>query len=260
MRTVSVVFVHAHPDDEAIFTGGTMARLARAGVPVTLVVATGGELGAIHPRYHGAIDDAGLAGVRRVECEAAAGLLGATRVDFLGYHDSGMAGDDANDATGAFAAAPLAEAAGRLAEVLADVGAVAVTGYDADGVYRHPDHIQVTNVVRAAAEQAGVPTVYGATVDREYLHFVETHIVAEAGMVDDLGLVRSRIGVPTVEVAVAVDVRELVELKRAAIAAHASQIPESASVLQLPDHHFAEVYGWEWYVRWGPPGPLEELP
>ncbi len=47
--------------------------------------------------------------------------------------------------------------------------------------------------------------------------------------------------------------------KRAAISAHASQVPESASVLQLPDHHFADVYGWEWYVRWGPPGPLDEL-
>jgi LmbE family N-acetylglucosaminyl deacetylase len=259
MSGVTVVFVHAHPDDEAIFTGGTMALLARAGVPVVLVVATGGELGTIHPRYHGAIDDVGLASVRRVECEAAAGILGVRRVEFLGYHDSGMAGDASNEAPTAFAAAPLEEAAVQLAQVLSDVGAVAVTGYDADGVYRHPDHIQVTNVVRAAAERAGVPTVYGATVDREYLHFVESHIVAEAGLVDDLGLVRSRIGVATVEVAVAVDVSGTIDQKRAAIAAHASQIPESASVLQLPDHHFLEVYGWEWFVRWGPRGPLEEL-
>jgi LmbE family N-acetylglucosaminyl deacetylase len=71
--------------------------------------------------------------------------------------------------------------------------------------------------------------------------------------------VRSHIGVSTVEVAVAIDVRAAIEQKRAAIAAHASQIPESASVLQLPDHHFAEVYGWEWFVRWGERGPLEEL-
>ena len=69
---MTVVFVHAHPDDEAIFTGGTMARLSAAGVPVVLVVATGGELGTLHPAYHGAIDDVGLAGVRRRECEAAA--------------------------------------------------------------------------------------------------------------------------------------------------------------------------------------------
>jgi LmbE family N-acetylglucosaminyl deacetylase len=255
----AVVFVHAHPDDEAIFTGGTMARLRRAGYPVVLVVATGGELGAIHPSYHGAIDDVGLAAVRRTECEAAATILGATDVEFLGYHDSGMAGDPGNAAPGAFSAVPPAEAADRLAATLDRVGAVAVVGYDENGIYRHPDHIQVTNVVQEAAARAGVPTVYGATVDREYLHFVESHIVAEAGMVDDLGLVRSRIGVATVEVAVAVDVRDTLAQKRAAIAAHASQIPESASVLQLPGHHFAEVYGWEWFVRWGAPGPLEEL-
>jgi LmbE family N-acetylglucosaminyl deacetylase len=255
----AVVFVHAHPDDEAIFTGGTMARLARAGTPVVLVVATGGELGAIHPRYHGAIDDAGLAGVRRIECEAAATILGVGTVEFLGYHDSGMAGDPGNEAAGAFCAAPLEAAASQLAEILIDVGAAAVVGYDDDGIYRHPDHIQVTRVARAAAELAQIPTVYGATVDREYLHFVESHIISEAGLVDDLGLVRSRIGVATVEVAVAIDVRAAIDQKRAAIAAHASQIPESASVLQLPDHHFAEVYGWEWFVRWGERGPLEDL-
>jgi LmbE family N-acetylglucosaminyl deacetylase len=255
----SVVFVHAHPDDEAIFTGGTMARLAQAGTPVVLVVATGGELGAIHPHYHGALDDVGLAGVRRIECEAAATILGVDSVEFLGYHDSGMAGDPGNAAAGAFCMASLDVAAGQLAEILGKVGAAAVVGYDADGIYRHPDHIQVTKVAQAAAEQAGVPTVYGATVDREYLHFVESHIIAEAGLVDDLGLVRSHIGVSTVEVAVAIDVRDAIEQKRAAIAAHASQIPESASVLQLPDHHFAEVYGWEWFVRWGERGPLEDL-
>jgi LmbE family N-acetylglucosaminyl deacetylase len=257
--TSAVVFVHAHPDDEAIFTGGTMALLARAGTPVVLVVATGGELGSIHPRYHGAIDDVGLAGVRRIECEAAATILRTQAVEFLGYHDSGMAGDAANLAPRAFWAAPLDEAADRLAAILTKVGAVAVVGYDEDGIYGHPDHVQVTRVVRAAAAAAGVPTVYGATVDREYLHFVESHVVAEAGMVDDLGLVRSRIGVATVEVAVAIDVRAALGEKRAAIAAHASQIPESASVLQLPDDHFAEVYGWEWFVRWGEPGPLEHL-
>ena len=205
--SMTVVFVHAHPDDEAIFTGGTMARLAAAGVPVVLVVATGGELGAVHPDYHGAIDDVGLPGVRRGECEAAAALLGVRGVEFLDYHDSGMAGDPANESPGAFWRAPLDEAAGRLAAILTRVGAAAVVGYDDDGIYGHPDHIQVTRVARAAAAAAGVPTVYGATVDREYLHFVETHVVAEAGLVDDLGLVRSRIGVSTVEVAVSVDVR-----------------------------------------------------
>jgi LmbE family N-acetylglucosaminyl deacetylase len=104
-----------------------------------------------------------------------------------------------------------------------------------------------------------VATVYDATVDREYLHFVETHLVEEAILGGDLGLVRSRIGVPSVMVDVAVDVRQTLAVKRAAMAAHASQIPETTSALQLPEHHFADVYGWEWYVRSGPPGPIDGL-
>lgn len=255
----TVVFVHAHPDDEAIFTGGTMLRLAERGVRVILVVATGGELGTVRPGYDESFDSAALARLRRDECSTAATLLGVDTVEFLGYHDSGMAGEPSNEAPGAFAAAPANEAAERLAAVAGAHRLSALVGYDAAGIYAHPDHIKVAQVVEAAAQLAGVPTVYGATVDREYLHFVETHVVAEAALIDDLGLVRSHLGVATVEVDVTVDVRSVLDRKRAAIAAHASQIPETASVLQLPDHHFADVYGWEWFVRQGPPGPLDEL-
>ena len=255
----TVVFVHAHPDDEAIFTGGTMLLLPAPGTRVVLVVATGGELGTVRPGYETAFDEAGSPGSDSASAPRLLHCSGSNRSIHLGYHDSGMPGDRANTADGAFAAIAVEQAASRLAEVLRDVGAMSVVGYDDEGIYAHPDHIQVTRVVRAAAELAGIPTVYGATVDREYLHFVESHVVAEAALVEDLGLVRSHIGVSTVEVAVTVDVRRMLDRKRAAIAAHASQIPESASVLQLPDHHFADVYGWEWFVRWGPPGPLDEL-
>ena len=253
---MTVVFVHAHPDDEAIFTGGTMVRLAGSGVPVALVIATGGELGTPSA---GLAPGSDLAVLRRAECDVAAAALGVGRIEHLGFRDSGMAGDAANAAAGAFCCAPVDEVAATLAGILRAVGATAVVGYDEQGIYGHPDHVHVTAVVRAAAALAGVATVYGATVDREYLHFVESHVVAEAGLVDDLGLVRSHIGVATVEVAATVDVRDVLGAKRAAIAAHASQIPESSSVLQLPDTHFADVYGWEWFVRWGPPGPLDRL-
>jgi LmbE family N-acetylglucosaminyl deacetylase len=252
----TIVFVHAHPDDEAIFTGGTMARLAAAGHRVVLVVATGGELG---ESPDGAGPLAALAARRSRETETAARLLGIERVVWLGYHDSGMAGDAANAAPGSFWSADVTVATARLAAVLADEGPAAVVVYDEDGIYGHPDHVQVHRVGRRAAARAGVPTVYDATVDREYLHFVETHLVEEAILGGDLGLVRSHIGVPSVAVDATVDVRSVLEEKRSAMAAHASQIPETTSALQLPSHHFADVYGWEWYVRTGPPGPIDAL-
>ena len=121
-------------------------------MPVVLVVATGGELGAVHPDYHGAIDDVGLAGVRRRECEAAAAVLGIGRVEFLGYHDSGMAGDAANARAGRVLRAPSStkRRPGWPRSWRAS-GATAVVGYDDDGIYGHPDHVQVTRLARAAA-------------------------------------------------------------------------------------------------------------
>jgi LmbE family N-acetylglucosaminyl deacetylase len=252
----TVVFVHAHPDDEAIFTGGTMVRLAAEGHRVVLVVATGGELGATPD---GVPAPPVLAQRRTAETLAAARLLGIDRVVWLGYHDSGMAGDATNAAPGSFWSADVAVASARLAAVLVEEEAAAVVVYDEDGIYGHPDHVQVHRVGRRAAEQAGVATVYDATIDREYLHFVETHLVEEAILAGDLGLVRSHIGVPSVAVDATVDVRSTLDVKRAAMAAHASQIPETTSALRLPEHHFADVYGWEWYVRSGPSGPIDSL-
>ena len=250
------MFFHAHPDDEAIFTGGTVALLSDAGHRVVVVVGTGGELGQPH------LDAAGpdhLGAVRRAETERAAALLGAARVDFLGYRDSGPAGDAANQAAGSLWSTDASEVADRLATVLAQESPRALVIYDEFGIYGHPDHLQVHRAGTLAAARAGVPIVYEATVDREYLHFVETHLVEEAVLTGDLGLVRSHIGMPTVLVSTTVDVSPVLDRKRVAMAAHASQIQETTSALQLGLEQFAAVYGWEWYVRHGPPGPIEHL-
>ena len=251
----TVAFVHAHPDDEAIFTAGTMSLLHAAGHRVVLVVATGGELGLPHE------DAAGpehLAGVRRRETELAAGHLGVARSEFLGYHDSGMDAE-AEMAPGSFWSADLGEVTDRLAAILREERADAVVTYDEFGIYGHPDHIQVHRASTRAAAAAGIDTVYQATVDREYLHFVETHLVEQAILAGDLGMVRSHLGVPTVMITTAVDVGSQLERKRAAMAAHASQIPETTSAFQLGLEQFAAVYGWEWFVREGPPGPIDAL-
>ncbi|HVM01303.1 MAG TPA: PIG-L family deacetylase [Acidimicrobiales bacterium] len=252
----TVVFLHAHPDDEAIFTGGTMVKLAAAGWRVVLVLATGGELGL--PVVGG--DDARLRDHRLDETRAAAEILGIARVELLGYRDSGMAGHPDNGHPRAFAAAAAAPVADAVARVLAEERPAALVTYDDHGIYGHPDHVKAWEVGTAAAERAGVPVRYEATVDREYLHFVETHLVVEAGgHRRELGLAGTGLGVPTVAVSTVVDVRDVLAVKRRAMTAHASQIPETASAMQLPTEAFAAVYGYEWYVRHGGPGPIESI-
>jgi LmbE family N-acetylglucosaminyl deacetylase len=261
----AVVFFHAHPDDEAIFTGGTIARLAATGWRVILVVATQGELGIGSTSLGTAVS---LATQRAAESRRAAEILGVARLAFLGFHDSGMLGDPANDAPGAFWSSDTEEVATGLARLLEEEQADALVVYDEHGVYGHPDHVKVHRVGLRAAALAGVERLYETTVDREYLHFVETHLVAEAGHANlsaaapwegSFGMAASLVGVPTVLVTNTVDVRGVIDVKRAAMSAHASQIPETISAMRLPTEAFAAVYGYEWYIRHGPAGPIETL-
>lgn len=246
----TVVFFHAHPDDEAIFTGGTIARLARRGVRVVVVIATSGEMGVA------AAPGSSLGDVRLAETRQACALLGVDRLEFLGYADSGLSLPGEPLPADAFALADAEVAATRLAALLAEEAADTLIYYDEGGIYGHADHLAVHRVGRRAAELAGVSTVYESTVDREYLHFVETHLVGLALLSLHEAVPA---GVPTVLVSTTIDVRDSIEVKRSAMAAHASQIPADSTALQLDAETFAGVYGYEWYVRTGPPGPLDDL-
>jgi len=255
----TVVFLHAHPDDEAIFTGGTMAALADAGHRVVVVFATDGGLGVP------AEGDDPLRAVRTAESEVAARTLGVARVVFLDHADSGL---DAGVLDGhAFASTAVAVIAEELEAVLLDEGADALVSYDEGGIYPHPDHLHVHRVGRAAAAGAGTPTLYEATVDREHLHFVETHLVVEAtgsipgllGADPALRLSAWTIGSPTVLIDLSIDVGAFVDRKRAAMEAHESQISDGSSARALDAVAFAQVYGTEWFLRAGPPGPLDTL-
>ncbi len=251
MTAGTAVFLHAHPDDEAIFTGGTMVALVDAGIGVTLVFATGGELGGTAPE---------LASIRRREAEWSAGVLGVSDVRWLGFRDSGMAPSAPTAEGGGFAHQKVASAAAALGEVLTDVGAGCVVGYDEVGIYGHPDHVAVHRVAHAAAALVGCPSVYEATVDREYLHFVESHLVEEAHRSSDLGLVNSTLGTPSVEIDLTVEVSAHLARKRAAMAAHTSQVPAHSSAMRLARAEFGDVYGLEWYRRRGPRSLLDDLP
>jgi LmbE family N-acetylglucosaminyl deacetylase len=247
----TIVSFHAHPDDEAIVVGGTLAAAARDGHRVVLVFATRGELGEV---ADGFLDEGETLATRReTEARAAAAVLGAARVEFLGYLDSGMADTPDNDAPGSFAAASVDEAAVRLADLLRDEHADVLTIYDERGGYGHPDHIKVHDVGIRAAALAGTPRVYAATVSRE--HFLEM----SQTMRDELEQVEGAdpasvpdsidLGMPEAVITTRVDVTDLLDVKRAAMAAHASQIAPESFFLALPPERFARAFGLEWFIR-----------
>ena len=160
----TLVTFHAHPDDEAIGTGGVMAKAAADGHRVVLVVGTRGEQGEPVP---GVLDEGEALWERRVvETHKSAEILGASRVEFLGYEDSGMIGEPTNDNPLCFWQADLDEAAERLAKILREESADVLTIYDHHGGYGHPDHIQVHRVGKRAAELAGIKHVFQGTMNR----------------------------------------------------------------------------------------------
>ena len=247
----TVAVLCPHPDDEAIFCGGTIRALAERGHRVVIVAATSGDSATGAP-------DAGLRAVRRRELETASEVLGAAAVHHLGHVDSGIGPDAGSDS---FVRVPVESAAGGLAAVLRAEGVGALIADGPEGIYGHPDHVHAHRVAARAAELAGVATRYEMTVDREHLHFVETHVVhdaTEAVMAMWQGHPR-RYGHATVEIDLVVDVGAHIAAKRAAFAAHASQLPDHSSPMQLSADDFAAVYGLEWFNRVGPPSALDEL-
>lgn len=255
----TLVTFHAHPDDEAIATGGTMAKAAAAGHRVVLVVATRGEHGEVVDGYL----DAGEALWERrvVETAAAADILGVSRVEFLGYVDSGMIGTPENEAPDSFWRADVEEAAGRLAAILAEEQADVLTAYDENGGYGHPDHIQVHRVGLRAAEMAATPRVYMNTINREHLqHLMVSAAEQGAEMPADFDPADlDQLGVPEARITTTVDVRDFLDVKRRAMAAHGSQISETSFFLAMPADHFEAAFGLEWYVLVGaPPGTSED--
>ena len=247
MHRSTVVVLHAHPDDEAIFTGATIHRLARSGVRVVLVTATAGELGVPLTRLPRGTT---VGAVRRKELEAAAERLGVARLVELGYRDSGMPGSPGSGHAKALDRADYDLLAHRVAHLVESEQASALLHYDANGIYGHPDHVAVHEIGRRAVALTGV-TGYEATIDHEYLHFTDRHLVE--GDRPRQGR-PSGVGLSTVEITTAVEAHDVdLVAKLDAMELHASQIPP------VDRTSAAGPYGLEWYVRRGAPGVLESL-
>ena len=257
----TLVCFHAHPDDESIATGGTMALAARDGHDVVLVCATRGEQGEPQP---GVLDEGEQLWERRVvETHRAAEILGVGRVEFLGYEDSGMIGEATNENPACFWQADVEEAAQRLARLLTEVGADVLTIYDSHGGYGHPDHIQVHRVGKRAAEIAGVDRVFQSTMNRDRImkQMAENAELFEDELEGELegetaeqmrrraeAADRGEFGSPEAVITHAVDVSAAVELKKSAMAAHRSQIGPDSFFFKMPPEVFAAAFGTEWFI------------
>ena len=249
----TVVAFHAHPDDEALLTSGTMAKAAAAGHRVVLVLATDGGMGLASSSFHGT--DGGLGEVRLREARESAAALGVARVEWLGYADSGSGPILEPNPVGQvrFARARLEEAAERLAAILRTEQADVLLSYDRNGGYGHRDHVRVHEVGRRAAEIARTPRVLEATVPRDTL----VRGIRLVGKIyrfppefdprsfDHAYSARS-------EITHRVDVRGQFRAKRASMEAHTSQATGAgdrtlAAFLRIPKPLARVVFGHEWF-------------
>lgn len=262
----TLVCFHAHPDDEVISTGGTIARATAEGHRVVLVVATNGDHGEV-PDDLG--PDESLVDRRRVETEASAAALGVHRIVWFGYTDSGMTGWEQNADPDSFHRADVDEAARRLADVLHEEAADVLTIYDWHGNYGHPDHIAVHRVGVAAGRLAPSVRVVEATMNRDaFTRMIEA--VREAGVSSDTADGAeieefdpngpaddgNPVGTPEAELTLAVDVTAHLAVKRAAIRCHRSQIADTSFFLEMPDEAFAVAFGTEWFIEHGAEPPV----
>jgi LmbE family N-acetylglucosaminyl deacetylase len=251
----TLVCFHAHPDDESIATGGTMAKAADDGHRVVLVLGTRGEQG---EPVEGVLADGEQLWERRVqETQRSAELLGAARVEFLGYEDSGMMGEPTNDNPACFWQADVDEAAERLATILREEDADVLTIYDDHGGYGHPDHIQVHRVGARAAELAGVEQVFQSTINRTQIRrFIEAAALLENPEVDPKDIPDPEQGFGSEEdiLTHCVDVHGYLGRKRASMAAHASQIGPDHFMLSMSDEMFSQAFGNEFFIEHGSTG------
>ncbi|WP_405662803.1 PIG-L family deacetylase [Streptomyces sp. RK9] len=259
-RPLTLMAVHAHPDDEATGTGGILARYAAEGIRTVLVTCTDGGCGdgaeGAKPGDPGH-DPAAVVAMRRRELQESCDVLKVSDLETLDYADSGMMGWPSNDAPGSFWQTPVAEGAARLADLIRHYRPDVVVTYDENGFYGHPDHIQAHRITMAALEMTDLtPKVYWTTMPHSTMQRFEEVLrelddnapesqpepdPAEAAALAEIGL-------PDDEIRTWVDTTAFSDQKFDALAAHASQ-GENIFFLKMGKERFGELMGMETFVR-----------
>ncbi len=245
MADLGILASYAHPDDEQGVTG-TLARAARAGIRTGLICATRGELGEIADPALATPDNLGT--VREAEMRCAVETVGIQHLWFLDYRDSGMAGTAGNADPRAFNNADGEEATRRIVQIMREFRPQVVLTFEPNGGYGHPDHIAISRWTTAAFHAAGQADAFPeagppwaparlfyAAIPRSgmrrFVEFLREHQPDSAfAQIDP-----EQMGMPDEEITNTVDVSDLADLKAAALACHATQLPPDSPFARLPD-------------------------
>lgn len=254
---LTLLAVHAHPDDESTSTGGILASYTLQGVRTVVVTCTNGELGdgpgGAKPGTAGH-DPRAVAATRLAELRAACKLLDVSDLEILGYHDSGMVDWDDKQRPDVFCAVPLDTVAERIGGLLDQYRPQVVVTYDPDGTYQHPDHVHAARATALAVEMSSVPTrlylkAHGTTYWQRLREALAHVGIDRPAPSDDQLRTLRRV---QRSITTAVDVGHVVERKRNALLSHASQVGSSMAA-KLPPEQFAYAFGVETYIRAGHP-------
>ncbi|MFZ0995065.1 MAG: PIG-L family deacetylase [Candidatus Dormiibacterota bacterium] len=259
MATTPLVLmaIHAHPDDEAMSTGGVLHKYASEGVLTVLITCTGGELGdgpgGVKPGQPGH-DPQVVKRVRRAELESACQELEIWRLEMLGYRDSGMVEWGMADAPGSFASSDLDEEVSRVAKLIERYRPQVVITYSEDGGYGHPDHVRTHQVARGAFISTGIPsklyyTAFPKSLARRLLAQMKEASIDPWELGDiDFDPDNPPFGVDDDLITTVIDVTPDVPAKLAAVRAHGSQM-DNAFFSGLREQVAPMVMGAESFIR-----------
>jgi LmbE family N-acetylglucosaminyl deacetylase len=253
--TLTLMAVHAHPDDEASSTGGVLALYSDQGVRTIVVTCTNGEFGdapgQIKPGEEGH-DEEAVAQLRLAELRQSCKILGVSHLELLGYHDSGMPDWEYKDRPDAFCNVPLDVVADRIVELIRQYQPQIVISYDDKGMYQHPDHVHASLAAAAAVAKSGTPAKFYHTAMRPSTWRKVWDALREAGEeVPDRDLTPEQLQQmeeAEQRITTSVDIRPVINRKREALMSHASQIQDSW-FSKLPPEIGEEAFGHEKFVR-----------
>lgn len=257
----TLLALFAHPDDESFSSGGTLARYARAGVRVVLATATRGEAGIVHDEGACCPEDMGQA--REEELRCACRILGVQELRFLGYRDSGMAGDPQNDHPNAFCRADAEEVIRKILELFAEFRPQVILTFGPEGGYGHPDHLAIHRHTTAAWERSGdLPApprkLYYTAISAKTFRLIR-EAMWRAGLISEMPSEAEilRRGAPDDRITTSIDVRDTLEAKVDALHCHRTQLAPDHPWLNLPADFRREYMGFEYFSLAATRGEVE---